>query len=76
MKKIALMILVAGTLLLASCDTKSCRCYEHINGYWTGPVTYNAMAGTPCGDLNTPTTFCNEMDDPIIDPRDIADGKK
>lgn len=76
MKKIALLILVAGTCMLASCSTKSCRCYEYVSGRWTGPITYSAMAGTPCGNLNTPTTYCNEMDDPILDPSDIANGKK
>ena len=48
--------------VFASCDTKQCRCYEYV--------------GNRCDDLNTKTYFCNEMDDPILDPSDIAVGKK
>lgn len=76
MKKILILVLVAGAGLLTSCDTKSCRCYEYVNGRWTGPSTTITLAGTACGDLNSGTTYCNEEDDPIIDPDDIAIGKK
>lgn len=61
---------------MASCNTKSCRCYELKNGRWTGPFTYSAYEGTPCGRLNTTTTFCNELEEPILDPDDIAVGKR
>lgn len=76
MKKIVFLILAVGTLGLTSCNTKSCRCYEYVGSRWTGPVTTSALAGTPCGNLNNPSLYCNEMDDPIIDPSDIANGKK
>jgi len=76
MKKLAVLILIAGAFAMTSCTTKSCRCYEYTNGRWTGPYTYSTYAGNSCGSLNTPTTLCNEMDDPILDPDDIANGKK
>ncbi len=76
MKKIAILLLVAGAFAMTSCDTKSCRCYEYNNVRWTGPFTYSTYSGNPCESLNTSTTVCNEMDDPILDPDDIAVGKK
>jgi len=76
MKKFAILLLIAGAFAMTSCNTKSCRCYEYTNGRWTGPFTYGAVAGTPCGNLNTTNTLCNEMEDPILDPDDIAVGKK
>lgn len=76
MKKLAFFIIGAALCTLASCDTKSCRCYEYSGGRWTGPRTYTTQYGTACGALNTSTTYCNEMDDPILDPNDIAIGKK
>ena len=75
MKKI--LIIAICTLALASCDSKSCRCYSKVNSHWTGPSTTVTTAGTRCSDLNNATTKCNEMDDPILDPNDIAvDSKK
>lgn len=68
--------MAVAALLFASCDTKECRCYSFSGTRWTGPSTSSALAGTPCADLNTTTTLCNEMDDPILDPSDIAVGKK
>ncbi len=76
MKKLAFLLLIAGTFAMASCNTKSCRCYERHSDRWTGPVTYSTYVGTPCGDLNTPTVLCNEMEDHILNPDDIAVGKK
>lgn len=67
------MMLVA---VFASCDTKQCRCYEYVGNRWIGPTTTNTYSGNRCDDLNTKTYFCNEMDDPILDPSDIAVGKK
>lgn len=63
-------------LALASCDTKDCRCYDYQGNRWVGPHTTVTTAGTPCSSLNSPTHYCNEMDDPIINPDDIAIGKK
>lgn len=76
MKKTVILLSIAGALAVASCNTKSCRCYEFNNGRWTGPFTYSAYQGTPCGNLNSTTTLCNEMEDPVLDPDDIAIGKK
>lgn len=77
MKKSIITIAILGALSLASCGTKECRCYEQINSQWTGPYTTYASSSTRCAELNTRTLYCNEMNDPIIDPRDIAqDGKK
>ena len=74
MKK--LLLIAICTLVLASCDSKSCRCYELVGSRWTGPNTTIAAAGTRCSELNSPTRKCNEMDDPIIDPSDIATDTK
>lgn len=71
-----MLLAVAGVMALASCDTKECRCYNYQNNRWTGPFTYGTAVGTPCRELNNPNRYCNEMDDPIIDPNDIAIGKK
>lgn len=78
MKKIAILLIIAGVTTLASCTftTKNCRCYEYIGSRWTGPRTTTASAGTPCSSLNTKTYQCNEMDDPILDPNDIAEDFK
>lgn len=74
MKK--LLIIAVCALALASCDSKSCRCYEMVGSRWTGPNTTLTAAGTRCSDLNNPTRKCNEMDDPILDPNDIATDTK
>lgn len=76
MKKSALLISLVAVLALGACDTKDCRCYSYQGNRWTGPHTYTTSLGTPCSSLNNPTTYCNEMDDPIINPDDIAIGKK
>jgi hypothetical protein len=71
------LLLALGALALASCDTKSCRCYEMVNAHWTGPNTTVAAAGTRCSDLNNYYRVCNEMEDPILNPNDIGvDTKK
>ena len=75
MKKI-LFLIALGSIALAACSSKQCRCYDYTGNRWTGPNTTAAVAGTPCADLNTSTRKCNEMDDPILDPNDIAVGKK
>lgn len=77
MKRRLTLILALGALALASCDSKSCRCYELVNTHWTGPNTTVTAAGTRCSDLNNSYRVCNEMDDPILDPDDIGvDTKK
>jgi hypothetical protein len=77
MKKLLILALGAIALTLSSCDSKSCRCYELVNTQWTGPNTTVTAAGTRCSDLNNHYRVCNEMDDPILDPRDIGvDTKK
>lgn len=76
MKKTLLSLMAVTAILFASCDTKECRCYTLNGSRWTGPSTTYTSAGTPCASLNTSTNQCNEMDDPIIDPGDIAVGKK
>lgn len=77
MKKLLLPLAALAMLALASCDGKSCRCYEVVNGRWTGPATTVTAAGTRCSDLNNSYRKCNEMDDPILDPNDIGvDTKK
>lgn len=76
MKKYAFLAAAATTLLLSSCNVKECRCYQFSNGKWTGPNASYTSPGTACNSLNNNTTQCNEMDDPIIDPNDIAVGKK
>ena len=71
------LLLALGALALASCDSKSCRCYELVNAHWTGPSTTVTAAGTRCASLNNSYRVCNEMEDPIIDPSDIGvDTKK
>ena len=72
MKKLFLAIAALSLLGLASCDGKSCRCYELVGKRWTGPTTTSTVAGTRCSELNTTHRVCNEMDDPIIDPDDIG----
>lgn len=74
--KIRLAILALTAMAMASCNTKDCRCYELVGNHWTGPQTTLADAGTPCASLNSNTRKCNEMEDPILDPGDIAVGKK
>ena len=72
-----ILILVLGATALASCDGKSCRCYELVGNRWTGPNTTVTAAGTRCNQLNNSYRVCNEMDDPILDPSDIGvDTKK
>ena len=77
MKKIFLAIAALSLLGLASCDGKSCRCYDLVGSRWTGPSTTSTLAGTRCSELNTTRRVCNEMDDPILNPDDIGvDTKK
>ena len=77
MKKLLLSLAALSLLGLASCDSKSCRCYELVGNRWTGPSTTSTMAGTRCNELNTSYRMCNEMDDPILNPDDIGvDNKK
>ena len=71
-KKLIPLAAVALVALLQSCDSKECRCYEQINGQWTGPNASYTSYDTRCADLNTRTRFCNEMEDPILDPHDIG----
>ena len=75
-KTLAPLLLVSGILLLASCDTKECRCYELSGTRWTGPSTTMTTAGTRCADLNDRTRKCNEMDEPILNPDDIGVDEK
>ena len=71
------LLLALGALALASCDSKSCRCYELVGSRWTGPNTTVTTAGTRCSALNNSYRVCNEMDDPILNPDDIGvDTKK
>ncbi|MBO4600596.1 MAG: hypothetical protein J5641_07640 [Bacteroidales bacterium] len=70
------LIIALGALALASCDGKSCRCYELVGSHWTGPNTTYAESGIRCAELNNRTRYCNEMDDPILDPNDIATDTK
>lgn len=73
MKKTLLpLVAVALLALLQSCDTKECRCYDFINGSWTGPNASYTSYDNRCADLNTRERLCNEMEDPILDPRDIG----
>ena len=76
MKKISFMLVLTGVVLFASCDTKQCRCYQKSGSSWTGPVITSTSYGNNCAVLNNDNTYCNEMDDPILDPDDIAVGKK
>lgn len=81
MKKISIKMGLASvallaTVLLASCNMKQCRCYEYVGNRWTGPVTTDTYSGNRCETLNTNSYLCNEMDDPILNPDDIAVGKK
>ncbi len=77
MKNILILTLGVLALTLTSCDSKSCRCYELVNAHWTGPNTTLAAAGTRCATLNNSYRVCNEMEEPILDPRDIGvDTKK
>lgn len=77
MKFKLILLFALGALALASCDSKSCRCYELVNAHWTGPNTTVTTAGTRCSALNNSYRVCNEMDDPILNPDDIGvDTKK
>lgn len=77
MKKILTCMALVAFLALASCGSKDCRCYEFVNGRWTGPHTTLTADGTPCSSLNSVSMLCNEMDDPILNPGDIGvDTKK
>ena len=70
------LLLTLGAIALTSCDSKSCRCYELVGSHWTGPNTTVTAAGTRCSALNNNYRVCNEMDDPILDPNDIATDTK
>ena len=75
--KVTLLTLAAiAVMVFTSCGTKNCRCYEKVGGRWTGPRTTATMAGTVCSSLNERTLICNEMDDPILNPDDIAVDEK
>lgn len=72
MKKTLIALAALCLLGLASCNSKNCRCYEFVNGRWTGPHTTLAADGTRCNTLNTRERLCNEMEDPILNPDDIG----
>lgn len=75
MKKIILILAVVGSVALASCDTKQCRCYEYNGTRWVRTDTY-ILADRACRTMNTNTYQCDEMSDPVIDPNDIGEDYK
>jgi len=75
MKKATLLLAAAGLFVLASCDTKECRCYEYNGTRWVKKYT-STFTGTRCSELNTNTYVCDEMTDPEIDPNDIGGDTK
>lgn len=69
MKKLFFTLLGVGLLtLLASCETKTCVCYDAagsrvVRNYVT------TSAGTRCSALNVSgERACNEESDPLLDP--------
>lgn len=76
MKKITIILALFGAVCLSSCNVKECRCYQFVGDRWTGPNANYTSPENKCAALNNQTTLCNEMDDPILNPDDIAVGKK
>lgn len=76
MQKLKLLLPLVCLLALSSCNMKECRCYQFVGDHWVGPNAAYTNPSYSCTSLNTSNTFCNEMDDPILNPNDIAVGKK
>lgn len=76
MKKFGILMAAIGLLSLCSCNVKECRCYHFDGNRWNGPNASYTSPDTKCSSLNNNSTLCNEMDDPILNPDDIAIGKK
>lgn len=77
MKKALLLTALALTaLLMASCDTKSCKCYVYDGVSTPYMETDYVSEGTPCSSLsyNRGTQYreCLEYNEPDIDPNEIG----
>ena len=71
-----IIIPAALLLLLASCDTKTCKCYTY-NGMNTPTMEYEYISeGNSCSTLDythgTQYRTCLEYNEPDIDPGDIG----
>ena len=76
MKKLLLIPAALMIIALASCDTKTCKCYIY-NGANTPYMEYEYIAeGNSCAtlDYNRGTQYrqCIEYNEPDIDPGDIG----
>ena len=69
-KKVILPLAAVATLLLASCDSKLCYCYEASgSGVYEQEVYTNT--DTPCSAMSTSSRGCVESDE-RMDPGSIA----
>lgn len=70
------LTMAAAMPLIASCDTKACRCYVYDGQNPTYIVTNYVDEGVSCStlDYNRSTQYriCTEMSDPEIDPGQIG----
>ena len=75
MKKVFFLMAVFAIAILASCETKTCICYESVGGTWTKNETY-ADAAERCANLSTTTRKCVESYEEDIDPSAIGSDYK
>jgi hypothetical protein len=72
----ALIIAIAMIAVLASCDTKSCKCYIYDGNNPAQRVTEYIDDGTPCGTLDYTRgkryRICTEYNEQDIDPSQIG----
>lgn len=71
MKKSLYIAAATVTMLLASCETKTCVCYEQVSGRWVKSETV-ANSDERCANLSTNIRRCVESYDEDIDPEQIA----
>lgn len=69
-KNLIAIIAVATTATLVSCDSKTCVCYESINGQMTQTETLTDPS-TRCNTLSTSRVTCVEVGEEI-DPSQMA----
>lgn len=75
-----IVLATIATLLLASCSTKSCRCYL-LTRWGSVPISETYIdKSTPCSELgynnlnpdDSSYRYCTEWDDPEIDTMDVV----
>ncbi|MDO4216760.1 MAG: hypothetical protein Q4D03_01130 [Bacteroidales bacterium] len=71
MKKILIAVALLGSLgLLASCTSKTCVCYQVVNGHMTMNDTYTDL-NTACASLTNDYRVCVEESE-RVNPEDVA----